>query len=112
MSNLRLCTTKENQFGDMRIVKLPHKEISKKTKTRMVVESLVDQFLESGLISNERLFNQILYNKEIIWIQNEGYNGHLFAKASEAEVYYNARHHLRVQTRDRNHKKRDCYFLY
>lgn len=85
MNKLLICTPQEKHFWDMKIVKLPHKEIGKKKKTRMVVESLVDQFLESGLISNERLFNQILYNKEIIWIQNEGYNGHLFAKASEAK---------------------------
>lgn len=46
----------------------------------MVVESLVDQLIASNLISNERLFEQILYNKDIIWIQNENINGHLLQR--------------------------------
>lgn len=85
MNNIRLCTIQEKHLFDMDINKLPRTESGKTTKTRMVVESLVDQFLASRLISNERLFDQILYNKEIIWIQNEGYNGHLLAKASVAD---------------------------
>lgn len=85
MNYIRLCTKQEKHLLDMKIDKLPHRESGKQTKTRMAVESLVDQFLASDLISNERLFDQILYSKEIIWIQNEGYDGHLFAKASVAD---------------------------
>lgn len=85
MNNIRLCTKQDIHLLDMKIEKLPHRESGKQTKTRMAVESLVDQFLASGLISNERLYDQILYSKEIIWIQNEGYDGHLFAKASVAD---------------------------
>ena len=82
MNNIRLCTKQEKHLLDMKIDKLPHRESGKQIKTRMAVESLVDQFLASDLISNERLFDQILYSKEIIWIQNEGYDGYLLAKAS------------------------------
>ncbi|KOS64417.1 hypothetical protein FJQ98_12380 [Lysinibacillus agricola] len=82
MTNIHVCTAQESQYVDMEICKQPRTEVAKKATTRMVVESLVDQLLASNLISNERLFDQIFYNKDIIWIQNESFNGHLFAKAN------------------------------
>lgn len=85
MNNVRLCTKQERHLLDLKIEKIPHREIGKQTKTRMAVESLVDQFLASGLISNRRLFDQILYSKEIIWIRNEDFDGHLFSEASVAD---------------------------
>ncbi|MGN4124961.1 hypothetical protein ACMGD3_08080 [Lysinibacillus sphaericus] len=85
MTNIHVCTAQEKQQSAMKICKHPRTEVGKQTKTRIVIESLVDQFLATGLIRNERLFNRILYNKEIIWIQNEGYDGHLFAKANVAD---------------------------
>lgn len=85
MSNIHVCTTQEKQYVDMKICKLSRVEVAKQPKTRMVIEALVDQFLASGLIRNERLFNQIFFNKDIIWIQNEVYEGCLFAKASVAD---------------------------
>ena len=51
----------------------------------MVVESLIDQLLATKLIRNDRFFEQILYNKEIIWIQNGDVDGHLLAKAAIAD---------------------------
>ncbi|MFJ7733993.1 hypothetical protein ACIQXF_19210 [Lysinibacillus sp. NPDC097231] len=81
MTNIHVWSAQETQNGDMKICKQPRTEVAKQIKTRMVVESLIDQLLATGLISNERLFEQILYNKDIIWIQNEGFQGHLFAKA-------------------------------
>ncbi|MEX3743622.1 hypothetical protein [Lysinibacillus xylanilyticus] len=81
MTNIHVCTAQETQYLDMKICKQPRTEVTKKTKTRMVIESLVDQLISSNLLSNERLFDQIFYNKDIIWIQNENINGHLFAKA-------------------------------
>ncbi|MFJ8103191.1 hypothetical protein [Lysinibacillus sp. NPDC096212] len=82
MTNIHVCTAQESQYLDMKICKQPRTEVTKKATTRMVIESLVDQLIASKLISNERLFEQILYNKDIIWIQNESFNGHLFAKAN------------------------------
>jgi hypothetical protein len=85
MTKIHVCTTQEKQYEEMKICKLPRIEVAKQPKTRMVIEALVDQFLATGLIQNERLFNQIFYNKDIIWIQNEVYEGCLFAKASVAD---------------------------
>jgi len=85
MTNIHVCTTDEKQYVNMKICKLPRIEVAKQPKTRMVIEALVDQFLATGLIQNERLFNQIFYNKDIIWIQNGVYEGCLFAKASVAD---------------------------
>jgi hypothetical protein len=82
MTKIHVCTTQESQSLDMKILKQPRTEVSKKSTTRMVVESLVDQIIANNLISNERLFEQILYNKDIIWIQNEKLEGYLFAKAN------------------------------
>ncbi|MFB7157258.1 hypothetical protein [Lysinibacillus sp. NPDC056232] len=82
MTNIHVCTAQESQYVDMEICKQPRTEVAKKATTRMVVESLVDQLIANNLISNERLFDQILYNKDIIWIQNERFNGHLFGKAN------------------------------
>jgi len=82
MTNIHECTAQESQYVEIKICKQPRTEVAKKATTRMVVESLVDQLIASNLISNERLFDQILYNKDIIWIQNESFNGHLFAKAT------------------------------
>ncbi|MFC9540084.1 hypothetical protein ACFTQ7_09405 [Lysinibacillus sp. NPDC056959] len=81
MTNIHVSTAQDSQYVEMKICKQPRTEIAKKATTRMVVESLVDQLIASNLISNERLFDQILYNKDIIWIQNESFHGHLFAKA-------------------------------
>ncbi|WP_427110490.1 hypothetical protein [Lysinibacillus xylanilyticus] len=81
MKNIHVCTAQQSQFLDMKMCKQPRTEVTKKATTRMVIESLVDQLIANNLISNERLFEQILYNKDIIWIQNENINGHLFAKA-------------------------------
>ncbi|MGE7999768.1 hypothetical protein ACQKOF_14025 [Lysinibacillus sp. NPDC093190] len=81
MTNIHVYTAQDSQYLDMKICKQPRTEVTKKATTRMVIESLVDQLIASNLISNERLFEQILYNKDIIWIQNENINGHLFAKA-------------------------------
>ncbi|MEA0562476.1 hypothetical protein [Lysinibacillus irui] len=69
-------------YVEMNICKQPRTETAKKAKTRMAVESLIDQLLATKLIRNDRFFEQILYNKDIIWIQNGEVNGHLFAKAS------------------------------
>lgn len=85
MMNIHVCTAQESQYVDMKICKLPRIEVTKKATTRMVIESLVDQLIANKLISNERLFEQILYNKDIIWIQNEHINGHLFAKADTTD---------------------------
>ncbi|MFJ3386764.1 hypothetical protein [Lysinibacillus sp. NPDC086135] len=85
MTNIHVCTAQESQYVDMKICKLPRIEATKKATTRMAVESLVDQLIASKLISNERLFEQILYNKDIIWIQNGNFNGHLFAKADTTD---------------------------
>lgn len=81
MTNIHVYRSQESQSLDMKICKQSRTEVTKKATTRMVIESLVDQLIASNLISNERLFEQILYNKDIIWIQNENINGHLFAKA-------------------------------
>ena len=85
MTNIHVWPAQEMHFEDMKICKQPRTEVAKQAKTRMVVESLIDQLLATSLISNQRLFEQILYNKDIIWIQNEEYNGHLFAKAEITE---------------------------
>lgn len=85
MTNIHVWSAQETHFEDMKICKQPRTEVAKQAKTRMVVESLVDQLLATRLISNQRLFEQILYNKDIIWIQNEEFNGHLFARAEIAE---------------------------
>ncbi|WP_155591020.1 hypothetical protein [Lysinibacillus cavernae] len=69
-------------YLDMNICKQLRTEVAKKAKTRMVVESLIDQLLATKLIRNDRFFEQILYNKDIIWIQNGDVDGHLFAKAA------------------------------
>lgn len=82
MTNIHVSTAQESQYVEMKICKQPRTEVAKKATTRMVIESLVDQLIASNLISNERLFDQILYNKDIIWIQSESCNGHLFAKAN------------------------------
>jgi len=80
--NIHGTTTQETPFVDMTICKLPRTEVAKKAKTRMVVESLIDQLLATKLVRNDRFFEQILFNKEIIWIQNGDVDGHLFAKAT------------------------------
>ncbi|MCL1694811.1 hypothetical protein [Lysinibacillus sp. BPa_S21] len=85
MTNIHVCTAQESQSLDMKICKQPRTEVTKKAATRKVVESLVDQLIASNLISNERLFEQILYNKDIIWIQNDSFNGHLLAKANSTD---------------------------
>ena len=85
MTNTHVETTQEKHYDGMKIYKQSRIEVAKQPKTRMVIESLVDQFLATGLVRHERLFDQIFYNKDIIWIQNEVYEGHLFAKASVAD---------------------------
>ncbi|WDU81619.1 MULTISPECIES: hypothetical protein [Lysinibacillus] len=85
MTNFHVTTTLETPFEDLNICKQPRTEVAKKAKTRMVVESLIDQLLATKLIRNDRFFEQILYNKEIIWIQNGDVDGHLLAKAAIAD---------------------------
>ncbi|XRD26772.1 hypothetical protein AABM34_11080 [Lysinibacillus fusiformis] len=80
--NIHATTTQETPFVDMTICKQPRTEVAKKAKTRMVVESLIDQLLATRLIRNDRFFEQILYNKDIIWIQNGEVEAHLFAQAT------------------------------
>ncbi|MFJ7666494.1 hypothetical protein ACIQXI_05260 [Lysinibacillus sp. NPDC097195] len=85
MPTIHECTTQEKHNEDMKICKQSRIEMAKEPKTRMAVESLVDQFLANGLLRNDRLFNEIFYNKDIIWIRNDMYEGHLFAKACVAD---------------------------
>lgn len=84
MSTMQGYTTQEKHY-DIEIRKQSRIEMAKQPKTRMVIESLVDRFLATGLLRNDRLFNEIFYNKDIIWIQNDMYEGHLFAKACVAD---------------------------
>lgn len=72
-------------YMDIKICKQPRTEVAKKAKTRMAVESLIDRLLATKLIRNDRFFEQILYNKEIVWLQNGDVHGHLFAKAALAD---------------------------
>lgn len=85
MTKIQVCSTREKKNVDMKICKQPRMEVAKQRKTRMVIEALVDQFLATGLIPHDRLFDCIFYNKDIIWIQNDVYEGYLFAKASVAD---------------------------
>lgn len=68
----------------MTIEKMPHEERSKGKKTRQSVEQLVDMMLETKLITNERLFHQVLHNKHVVWLYDGEREGYLLAHEKDA----------------------------
>lgn len=71
----------------MTIEKLPHEERSKGKKTRQAVEQVVDRMLASDLVAASTLFEAVLHNPKVVWIQDEQKrSGYVLAREAEATV--------------------------